>query len=139
MSEPTDCLVLKIDEFYEFEPNVNKKDTTLFILYDKMLEEFIIRGKRINSSYNYSFTCKKSKDIAFFIELILGEGALWSYNLYSFDGLPIDQNDITFGYLKNITTNCSSNDIITGYDNQDYNKKKLRKIIKMLKNVFNYY
>lgn len=138
MSELTDCLLLKMDEFYMFEPSVYKIDTTIFILYDKNLEEFIIRGKRMKASCNYSFRCRQVKDVNFFIKLIMGTGSLWSYNLYSFSDLPNTQNEITFDYLKNITI-CDANDIITYYDNQSYDKKQMRQILKMLKNVFNYY
>jgi hypothetical protein len=135
MENPTDCLVFKLEEF---DCDNLMPDTTLFFIYDNNNEEFIIRGRRASSLHPYSFICKKEYDVVSFIEFVIGEKNLLSYTLYSFDGLPINQADITIEYLENITE-CKTNDEVSGYDNKRFNAKQLSGILKMMQNVFNYY
>ena len=135
LRNPTDCLVFKLEEF---DCDDLMPDTTLFFIYDKNNEEFIIRGRRAASLNPYSFTCKHERDVVSFIEFIIGEKNSVSYTLYSFDGLPFNQADITVEYLENITE-CKTYDEVVGYDNKQFNSKQFSDILKMIQNVFNYY
>ena len=134
---PTDCLVFKLEEFYDDE-----LDTTLFILYDKNEEMYLIRGKRSALSKNtdsvsYSFRCKYVEELIEFIKLVICSESLLSYTLYNYDNLPYNCDDITFDSLKEDDNDKAYE--LTGFDNQKYSDKKLQKFLRVLKYVFNYY
>lgn len=134
---PTDCLVFKLEEFYDDE-----LDTTLFILYDKNEEVYLIRGKRSalrknNESVSYSFRCKYVEELIEFIKLGICSDSLLSYTLYNYDNLPYDGDDITFDSLKEYDNDKAYE--LTGFDNEKYSDKKIQKFLRVLKYVFNYY
>jgi hypothetical protein len=136
MEPSTDCLVLKIEEYVD-----NVLDNTLFVLYDKNEENYLIRGKR--SSYNgiepncYSFSCNYTNEVNDFISLVICPKSKVSYTLLNYNDLPYSSDDIDYHYL--IYSNDDKIHEITGYDNQRYNKKKFLRILRTLKYVFNYY
>ena len=136
LTSSTDCLVLKIEEYVD-----NNLDTTLFVLYDKNEEKYLIRGKRsdINGreSISYSFNCYYSKELSDFISFIVCPKSKLSYTLINYDDLPLDYQEIDYNYLKNLDNDKLYE--ISGYDNQKYNKKQIISILKFLKYVFNYY
>ncbi len=131
-----DTLVLKI---VEYDVDLKRNDNTLFILYDKAIHRYVIRGKRndVNvSSCTYSYECKSASDLADFLGFLLDETNKLSYIVYNYDNLPETSNDITFEFLNK---NYSKFNELFGYDNQLYNRKTITKVIRTLKNVFNYY
>ena len=132
-----DCLVLKIEER---ETDVELLDTTVYVIYDKKDHNYVVRGKRRSTettdSCTYSFICYNVKDLADFLSFVLCKYNLWTYVLYNYDNLPYDSNDITYEFLKENESNVYE---LTGYNNEDYNRKRLCKILRMLRNVFNYY
>jgi hypothetical protein len=133
----TDCLVLKIEEYVD-----KNLDTTLYILYDKNEEFFLIRGKRSDNLGNYkcvpySFYCKHITEITDFIDFIICKDSKISYTLYNYNDLSNDSDNIDFDYLHNLDNKLSFE--ISGYDNQKFNKNNITKFLKVLKNVFNYY
>jgi len=135
----TDCLVLKIEEFEMYD--TNKKDTTIYILYDQKNEHYVIRGKRRNIKDNidaqiYSFNCKEAKDLESFLSFVICIQNYWSLSLYNYDNLPYKSDNITYQFLQE---HESREYEISGYDMLKYNKKRLIKDLKMLKNVFNTY
>jgi len=133
----TDCLVLKIEELSDGE-----LDTTLFILYDVLEDNYIIRGKRSNDfskpqSVPYSFQCKHPEHLADFISFIVCTKNKWSYSLYNYNDLPNHSDEITYEYLKDLDNDpCYE---IAAYDNKNYCREYLVKSLEMLKNVFNHY
>ena len=133
----TDCLVLKIEER---ETDVEILDTTIYVIYDKKERNYVVRGKRrvINDidSCTYSFVCKDHRDLADFLSFVVCKENLWTYVLYNYDNLPYDSNDITYEFLKEYESNVYE---LTGYNNLDYSRKGLCSILRMLRNVFNYY
>jgi hypothetical protein len=136
LTSSTDCLVLKIEEYVD-----SNLDTTLFVLYDKNEETYLIRGKRsdINESeaISYSFKCYYPKELNDFISFIICPKSKLSYTLLNYYDLPCDEDNIDYNYLKNLDSDKLYE--ISGYDNQQYNKKKFLSILKFLKYVFNYY
>lgn len=128
---PTDCLVLKIEEF---DCDTRKKDTTLFVFYDSKIDEFIIRGKRVNNSF--SFKCVSSEDLAEFITFTICTRNLWTFVLYSYDNLPIRSDDIDFDFLTTHLEKCLE---ISAYDQQKYSWDQLLQNLRMLRNVSNEY
>ncbi len=130
---PTDCLVLRIDEF---DYDTRELDTSMYILYDVNEEVYVIRGKRTNTWTTYSFYCDTMHDVKDFLSTVICKTNLWTYNLYSCDNLHLDSDDITFGSLEN---SVSKENEIVGYDLKEYNKKTLKKMLRILRNVYNYY
>jgi hypothetical protein len=136
MNEITDCLVLKIEEHH---PHTNELDTTIFILYDKKEHHFVIRGKRSSKNivdYPFSFNCEFAEELADFISFAIDKENKWSYILYNYDNLPYTSNEVSYDFLKN---NEAKEYEIAGYENQEYKRTILLKILRMLRNVFNYY
>jgi hypothetical protein len=136
MSEITDCLVLKIEEN---DTDTKDLDTTLFILYDKKEHEFVIRGKRFSKnmdSCTYSFNCEFAEELADFISFVICKKNKWSYSLYNYDNLPNTSSDISYEFMSD---NSSRIYELTGYDYEKYDRSKLLKHLRMLRNVFNYY
>jgi len=136
MSENTDCLVLKIEEY---DIDTSSLDTTLYVLYDKNEHHFVIRGQRFSKvmdSCTYSFNCEFAKDLADFISFVICKRNKWSYSLYNYDNLPQTSDEVTYDFFKR---NDSKVYELGGYDNQKFKRKKLLKTLRMLRNVFNYY
>lgn len=131
---PTDCLVLRIDEFDC--DNKSILDTSMYILYDTNEDIYVIRGKRPGTWETYSFYCDTMHGVKDFVSTVICKHNLWSYSLYSCDNLPLDSDDITFGTLENKVSKYNE---ITGYDYQKYNKKTLKRMLRILRNVYNYY
>ena len=133
----TDCLVLKIEER---ETDVELLDTTVYIIYDKRDHNYVVRGKRrvtkTSDACTYSFVCNDHRDLADFLSFVLCKGNLWTYVLYNYDNLPYDSNDLTYEFLNENDSNVYE---LTGYNNEEYSRKRLLTILKMLRNVFNYY
>ena len=132
-----DCLVLKIEER---ETDVELLDTTIYVIYDKKDHNYVVRGKRrateIADSCTYSFVCNDSRDLADFLSFVVCKNNLWTYVLYNYDNLSYDSNDITYEFLNENESNVYE---LTGYNNLYYSRKGLCSILRMLRNVFNYY
>lgn len=131
-----DCLVLKIEEY---DSETDELDTTVFLLYDYKEHNYVIRGKRAVSgrhdSCDYSFVCGDERDLADFLEFVICKKNLWTYVLYNYDNLPYDSNDITYDFLTDVSQVYE----LTGYNKQKYRRSKLLKILRILRNVFNYH
>ncbi len=131
-----DTLVLKI---IEYDIDINEKDTTLYILYDKTKHRFVIRGKRRETtiaSYPYSFECEYAHELADFIEFLIDSENNVSYILYNYDNLPETSNEITYDFMEK-SDNATYE--IAGYDNKKLSRRELLRNLRMLRNVFNYY
>jgi hypothetical protein len=136
LTSTTDCLILKIEEYVD-----NTLDTTLFVLYDKNEETYLIRGKRSDfngkEAVSYSFNCYYSKELSDFISFVVCPKSKLSYTLFSYNDLPLDNEEIDYNYLNNLDNDKLYE--VAGYDNQKYNKKQIVSILKFLKYVFNIY
>jgi hypothetical protein len=132
-----DCLILKIQEI--FDSNI---DTTLFILYDKNDEYYIVTGKRsningTNEPVPYKFYCKNATELIEFISIVICKNSTINYTLYNYHDLPINSDEIEFNYLANLDGDVTYE--LAGYDDKKYNKQEILKYLRILKNVFNYY
>jgi hypothetical protein len=132
-----DTLVLKI---VEHDIDLNRPDTTLYILYDKKEHKYIIRGKRFETkrveSYSYSFNCEFARDLADFIQFLIDRENDISYILYNYDNLPETSNEIDYDFLY---TYDDKKYEISGYDNKKLHRKELVRNLRMLRNIYNYY
>ena len=133
----SDCLVLKIEER---DSDNGELDMTVYIIYDKKDRNYVVRGKRsvINNTdaCTYSFVCKDHIDLADFLSFVICKKNLWTYVLYNYDNLSYDSNDITYEFLKENESNVYE---LTGYNFENYSRKRLCTTLRMLRNVFNYY
>ena len=133
----SDCLVLKIEER---NPTSGELDMTVYIIYDKKDHNYVIRGKRsvVNNigACTYSFVCNDHIDLADFLSFVICKKNWWTYVLYNYDNLSYDSNDITYEFLKENDSNVYE---LTGYNCENYSRKRLCATLRMLRNVFNYY
>jgi hypothetical protein len=133
----SDCLVLKIEER---DSTSGELDMTVYIIYDKKDRNYVVRGKRsvVNNTdaCTYSFVCKDHIDLADFLSFVICNKNLWTYVLYNYDNLSYDSNDITYEFLKENESNVYE---LTGYNYENYSRKRLCRTLRMLRNVFNYY
>jgi hypothetical protein len=132
-----DCLVLKLEEV---EENSGKIDTTVYVIYDKKNHKYLIRGSRILSpKYEpcaYSFECEYAHELVDFIQYLFCPSNKLNEILYNYDNLPGNSNDITFDFLNE---NAYEDYEISGYNDLTFKRRRLLKILRMLRNVFNYY
>ena len=132
-----DCLVLKIEE-YDNESKL--LDTTLYVLYDTENNCYVVRGNRMitkdHLSHPYSFISDSASELADFISFVMCKKNLWTYVLYNYDNLPANSYEVTYDFLKH---NESADYEMAAYDKQKYNKHRLIKNLRMVRNVFNYY
>jgi len=133
----SDCLIVKIEEKID-----NDIDTTLFILYDKNEEYYLVSGKRshINGKPEptpYKFYCKHSHELIDFINIVISKHSKINYTLLSYPDLPNYSDEIDFNYLKKLDNNLAYE--LAGYDELNYRKKDIMKYLRIIKNVFNYY
>ena len=133
----SDCLVLKIEER---DSTSGELDMTVYIIYDKKYRNYVVRGKRsvVNNTdaCTYSFVCKDHIDLADFLSFVICKKNWWTYVLYNYDNLSYDSNDITYEFLKENESNVYE---LTGYNYENYSRKRLCRTLRMLRNVFNYY
>jgi hypothetical protein len=134
---PTDCLVLKLEEF---DTTLKQLDTTVYILYDKNEDKYVIRGQRRRTedqqSCTYSFNCEFAEDLVDFLKYLICPSNTVSEVLYNYDNLPGISDEITFEFLKE---HDDRNYEISGYNGFKLKRKRLVRNLRMLRNVFNYY
>lgn len=137
MNTVSDCLVFKLEEV---ESNTGKIDTTVYVIYDKRNHKYLIRGsRRLSAKYEpcaYSFECESATDLVDFIEYLFCPHNIVNEILYSYDNLPENPNDITFDFLREYE--CEDIEI-SGYNNFNFKRRRILRILRMLRNVFNYY
>lgn len=131
-----DTIVLKIEEL---ECSGDRIDTTLYVFFDITTSQYAIRGSRRGSFYPYSFRCDSQKDVALFVETIIGSKNHVSYTLINYGDMPFDTNLIDFYYLSD-NFDPERNEII-GYDRVKlkYNDSYLKRYLRILRVVFNDY
>lgn len=131
-----DTLVFKI---IEHDVDLHRADTTMYVIYDKAINRYVIRGKRnddTSESCTYSFECEFASDLLDFMEFCLDSTNKFSFILYNYDNLPETSNEITFEFLKKYDSVVYE---ISGYDNQILQRKSMFKYLRILRNVCNYY
>lgn len=134
---PTDCLVLKLEEF---DNTLKEIDTTVYILYDKNEDKYVIRGQRRRTPYQqsctYSFDCEFADDLVDFLKYLICPSNTVNEVLYNYDNLPSSSNEITFDFLKEHDDRAYE---ISGYNGFKLKRKRIVRNLRMLRNVFNYY
>jgi len=130
-----DCLVLKYEEV---DPDTQKLDTTIYILFDSTQNKYIIRGqRRWENSFQtapYSFECESAYNLASFLLYILDSRNIINETMYNYDNLPKHSNDITYDFLKFYDHVDYE---IVGYDNIKFRKSNLLRSLRMLHDIKN--
>jgi hypothetical protein len=148
-----DCLVLCIDDLSSFK---------LFVLYDTKKNIYELRGKNYvlvsddsesesvlysdsdsdleKESNNieflpFSFKSKKSKHLIEFIEFIISLNSC-EFTVYNYNNFPSNSNKITFDFLENHQQNKRE---IFCYEKENFDKEMCKKLLKMIKNIYNNY
>ncbi len=133
----SDCAVLKI---VETEYQSRDTDNTIYVLFDTIKREFVIRGIRSQSSTTdfepYSFRCACRKVVCDFLSLVIDNSNIVSYALYNLNDLPCYSDDITIELLNE---SCYKANEIVGYDNLTFNMKTLRKYVDIVCTMVNPY
>lgn len=127
-----DCLVLEIYANHEIYEERRK----VYVLYDVNERKFILRGKQDEYS-DFNFKCKNTSELADFICLIFDKRSYLEVAIYNYKNLPWTSEEITFDYFYNEFDDYFD----TIYTNDDFplKAKKIRHILKMLKNIYNDY
>jgi len=133
----SDCVVLKI---VETEYQSGETDNTIYLLFDTLKHQFVIRGIRASSSTMdfepYSFRCARMKAVCDFLSVVIDNSNIVSYSLYNLNDLPFYSDDITQELLDEA---CYKGNEIVGYDNLKFNMKTLRKYVGIVNDLFNPY
>ena len=134
----SDTLVLKIEEIEEH--NGVMVDTRLFVFYDANDGCYHLRGERTSTGRYvfdpYSFRCDTSNTLIDFIGHVICKMNKTCFTLYNFNDLQICSDKISY---EQLCWNQSKTKEIVGYDNFQYTRKELKKILKLLRNVYNNY
>ena len=133
----SDCIVLKI---VETEYQSRDTDNTIYVLFDTLTREFVVRGIRAASSTTdfepYSFRCVDRMVLCNFLSLVIDNSNIVSYALYNLVDLPCYSDDITQELLDE---SCYKANEIVGYDNLSFNVKMLRKYVNIVCTMVNPY
>jgi hypothetical protein len=115
----------------------NDFDTTLFIGWDTISDDYFIKGRRhdtdISDNVPYSFHTNFS-NLYDFIELIFGKNAKCSLTLYNFNNIDCINDKITYEFFE---SNMDPNYEIVSYD-CELHRKNIGKALRLLKNVYNW-
>ena len=116
-----------------------KIDTTLFILYDHVHKEYLVRGSRRGNFTPYSFVCSTMADVRSFVEWAICIHNRVSYTLMNYNDLPFHSIEITYDYLAEHYDERQNE--VVGYDNckLKFNDSFLNNYLRILRNVYNRY
>ena len=137
VTTPTDCLVLKLEEY---DVDLKQLDTTVYVFYDKKEHKYVVRGQRrcspTHESCTYSFDCEYAADLVDFLQYVICKDNKVNEILYNYDNFPATSAEITFDFLKK---HDHVDYEISGYNEADFKRKRIVRNLRMLRNVFNYY
>lgn len=144
MTTQTDSyLVLCMEERdeYDYDKIVNR----LFISYDYENNTYVVYGKILVEGENnyepnnyepYFFRAARSIDMYQFIKFVVGKNISASYTLYNYNNVPYDLEQVDYYFMEE---NMDKNYELAAYDMINLRKKGFRKILRTLKNMFNFY
>lgn len=121
-----DSLVFKLEEV---DIDTNKKDTTVYVLYDNKTNNYIIRGNRKNNMNTYSFNCELEEDLADFIQYIICRTNRVNETLLIYKNLP-SPIYLTFDYLED---EYDAPKEISGYDDKKLVRNRLLRMLRMIR------
>jgi hypothetical protein len=137
MTEYDSCLVLYIEEI---DYDTQTIDNKLFITYDFENDTYVVYGKRENglgfvSYVPYFLRCDNTRDLYDYIKCVVPRENHINFTLYNYNNMPVHCENVDFCFME---TNRDANYEIVGYDNVRVNKH-LRKMLRQVRNMYNYY
>jgi hypothetical protein len=136
-SKVADCMVFKLEEV---EHHSGSLDNEIFIIYDNRHKHYLIRGKRTSTKRiefsPYSYHCEEAERLPNFIKYLVCPINKVNEILYNYDNLPENPNDITFDFLKDCEDRSYE---ISGYNRKKLKKTRLLRVLRMMKDVSNFY
>jgi hypothetical protein len=112
----------------------------MYIIYDKKNHKYLIRGRRritpTEQSCTYSYVCESAYDLSDFIEYLIGPHNKINEILYNYDNFPENPDEITFDFLNEYDHTDYE---ISGYNDKKFERYRVLKNLRMLRNVYNYY
>ena len=136
MSQTDSYLTLCIEERGNDDYSTIKN--RLFFSYDVEQETYVVYGKchRLDTDNEaYFFRADKSTDMYKFVKFVIGKESCNSYTLYNYNNMPFDLEGVDYDFME------SNRDVryeIAAYDEIQLSKRRFRKNLRMLKNVYNF-
>jgi hypothetical protein len=137
-SQTESYLVLCVEERDEFDYDsvVNR----LFIAHDYETNTYVVYGKvTVQNDHTYEpffFRATRSIDMYQFVKFVVGKDIPASYTLYNYNNVPYDVEKVDYAFMEQ---NMDKNYELATYDMVSLDKKRFRKTMRMLKNVYNFY
>lgn len=140
MSTSSDCLVLLVESM---DTEINQVLGKVYVLYDSVNDLYLVRGRNINDddpdAYLKSFSFVSYGDnydsIVDFIDLFSTEEQM-RITLYNFDDLPLTSEEIKYEYLEEYSDVQYE---VLAFRSQNFSRSSVKKMLRMIKNLFNYY
>jgi hypothetical protein len=137
MSTSSDCLVLLVESI---DTEINEVLGKVYVLYDSTKQEYLVRGHDFEGDTKkrpFSFVTYGSdyESVIDFIDFLSSDDNV-RITLYNFDDLPLTSQEITYEYLEDYS---SEEYEILAFRPQQFSRKCIGKMLKMIKNIFNYY
>jgi len=142
-SEQDSCLVLCIEEVDNLS-DLSNIDTRIFISYNDETNMYVVNGKRDDilgkkgknkSNFQpFMFCAESSNDVVDFLSLTLDTKGSFSYTLFNYNNLSYDLAENTYDFMHE---NMDRRYEIAAYDGVEYNRKRFRQLIKLVKNMYN--
>jgi hypothetical protein len=137
MSQTDSYIVFCVEErdADDYERVINR----LFLAYDYEYDNYVVYGKGINGHANYEpffFRADRSFDMYQFVKFVVSKSSLCSYTLYNYNNMNVELEDSNYYFME---SNMHPNYEIAAYDHVHLQKKRFRKILRIMKRVYNYY
>lgn len=142
MAQTDSYIVLCIEERDDLKENYDIIFGRLFVAYDADMDEYVVYGKRmsslsdVNVNYQpYFFRTDSATEMYKFVKFVIGRESICSFTLYNYNNMLIDLESSDYEFM---VTNMSRNYEMVVYDNVLIKKRNFKKIMDILKNMFNY-
>lgn len=140
MSTSSDCLVLLVESV---DTEMNTVLGKVYILYDSVNDLYLIRARNMNEDEvdtylkSFSFVSHGSNydSVVDFIDLFSTQEQM-RVTVYNFDNLPLTSEEITCEYLEEYSDVQYE---VLAFRSQNFSKSTIKKMLRMIKNLFNYY
>lgn len=134
-SYPVLCIEERDDNDYKIIVN------RLFIAYDTEYNTYVVYGKKQNvvdtdDYVPYFFRVDKSIHMFEFVKFVVSETSVCSFTMYNYNNISVDLEQSDYYLMEK---NMDENYDIVSYDMMLIKKKPFRKLMHMLKYVYNVY
>lgn len=139
-------LILCIEE-HDNRKDPYSVDTRLFIGWSNQDNDYYIRGKRVDIGSKefvpYAFRCDSTDELYDFIEFVVGSRSNTSIILYNYNNIDtnssnsvtLKDDELTYEFFEE---NMDRNYEVAAYDRVRLKREKIKKYLRMLKNMYNW-